>query len=164
MSGIVCIDTHVIVWGIKEQAQAGQENMIPIAKAFLEWLDENKKKVIIPVPIITELLVPVPNGEHEAFLQVIHEKFRVVPVDEVAAIKCAEIWNSKKDDEELRKYREQHEIPREKMKFDFQIAATAIVRKAECIYSNDPHLRKFAGDVIMVKEIPNLANQMKLEL
>ena len=61
MMGIVCIDTHIVIWGIKKQATKGQENMISRAESFLNWLDENKKKIIIPVPVISELLVPVPN-------------------------------------------------------------------------------------------------------
>ena len=162
--GIVCIDTHIVIWGIKKQATKGQENMISRAESFLNWLDENKKKIIIPVPVISELLVPVPNEAHEKFLQTIHSKFRVVPFDEVAAVRMAQIFNSKTDEPELKAYRDENQIPREKMKIDFQIASIAIVRGAECIYSHDPHLMKFVGDIIPVKEMPNIGVQTKLIL
>lgn len=50
---VVCLDSQILVWGIKEQSSEGQEDMIPRAKAFLKWLDENNKKVVIAAPIIT---------------------------------------------------------------------------------------------------------------
>jgi predicted nucleic acid-binding protein len=161
---IVCLDTHIVIWGIKKQAAKGQENMIVKAESFLAWLDESKKKVIIPVPVISELLVPVPNDAHEKFLQTIHSKFRVVPFDEIAAVKMAQIFSAKADEPGIKAYRAEHQIPREKMKIDFQIASIAIVRQAECIYSHDPRLKKFVGDLIQIKEMPNIGIQTTLTL
>lgn len=159
---IVSVDTNILIWGIKNTASKGQEHMINRAHDFFKWLDENKIKVIIPVPIITELLAPIGTDKHEDFLKTLHSKFRVVPVDEIAAVKCAEIWQAKKDNEELRRYREENKIARETMKFDFQIAAVAIVRGAECFYSHDPHMQRFVGDLITVKEMPIIPKQTKL--
>jgi len=65
---VVCLDSQILVWGIKQQATAGQEDMIPRAKAFLKWLDDNDKKVIIPAPIITEILMPVPIEDYDKLL------------------------------------------------------------------------------------------------
>ena len=159
---IVSVDTNILIWGIKKTASEGQEHMISRAQDFFKWLDENKIKVIIPVPIITELLAPVGSDKHEEFLETLHSKFRVVPVDEIAAVKCAEIWQAKMDNEELRKYRATNNIPRETMKYDFQIAAVAIVRGAECLYSHDPHMQRFVGDLITVKEMPIIPKQTQL--
>jgi len=33
---VVCLDSQILVWGIKQQATAGQEDMIPRANAFLK--------------------------------------------------------------------------------------------------------------------------------
>lgn len=159
---IVCLDTNILIWGIKKQATPGQENMILQAENFLKWLDQNKKKIIIPVPVISELLVPIPVEEHEPFLKTIHSKFRVIPFDEVAAVKQAQIINFKKDDAAINEYRRVNNIRRESMKIDFQIASIALVRGAECIYSHDPHLKRFVEDLIPVKEIPNLDVQTEL--
>jgi len=160
---IVSVDTNILIWGIKKSATQGQEHMIQRAIDFFNWLDEKKHKVIIPVPIITELLAPVDTDKHEAFLNVLHSKFRVVPVDEIAAVKCAEIWQAKKDSEELKAYRTANKIARETMKYDFQIAAVAIVRGADCLYSHDAHMQKFVGDIITVKEMPIIPKQTALD-
>ncbi len=39
---LVCLDTHVIIWGIVKQATPGQENMIQKAKNLFEFLDQIK--------------------------------------------------------------------------------------------------------------------------
>jgi len=160
---IVSVDTNILIWGIKNTASEGQEYLISRAQDFFKWLDENNIKVIIPAPIITELLAPVEPEKHEEFLKIIHSKFRVAAVDEAAAVKCAEIWQIKKNDEEIRKYREENKIARETMKYDFQIAAVAIVRGAECLFSHDPHMQRFVGDIITVKEMPVIHRQTELD-
>ncbi|AKA35636.1 type II toxin-antitoxin system VapC family toxin [Flagellimonas lutaonensis] len=158
---IVCLDTHILIWGIKKQYSVGQEDKVELAGRFLDFLEEEKILVYIPVPIISELLAPVDPSDYNAFLEVIHKRFRVIPVDEIAAIECAKIWHSKKDDEELKKYREENGITRERMKFDFQIAAVAITRNCECIYSEDPHIKKFVGDLIDVNNIPEIPDKVE---
>ena len=50
------------------------------------------------------------------------------------------------------------------MKYDFQIASIAITRKVECIYSHDPHLKTFVGDLISVRQMPALSTQLDLGL
>ncbi|MCU0341972.1 MAG: PIN domain-containing protein [Spirosomaceae bacterium] len=159
---IVCLDSQILIWGIKEEATKGQEDMIPRAQSFLKWLDENDKKVIIPAPIITEILMPVPRENYEKLLSVLHAKFRVVPFDEIAAIKCAEIWHSKADDELLKEYRKTFKIGKPQMRYAFQIAAIALTRQVECIYSHDPHLKTFAGNLVSVRQIPPLSTQLSL--
>lgn len=161
---LVCLDTHVLIWGIKKQYAVGQKDKVELASRFLEYLEEEKIIAYIPVPVISELLAPVDPSEYNAFLEVIHNRFRVIPVDEIAAIECAKIWHSKREDEELRLYRNENGITREKMKFDFQIAAVAITRRCECIYSEDPHIKKFVGDLIEVKSIPEIPDKQNEEL
>lgn len=159
----ICLDSHVYIWAIKEAASKGQEAMIQRAKNFLEHIEEQKIPVILPTPIVAELLSPVPPEQHEDFMKLINSKFRVVPFDTPASIKMAEIWHRKKSLEALENYRKEHRIARETMKLDFQIAAIAIVRGCDCIYSHDPHIGKFVGDDISVREIPNIGRQTKLD-
>lgn len=47
------------------------------------------------------------------------------------------------------------------MKFDFQIAAVAITRGCDCIYSEDPHIRRFVGNIIDVRDVPIIEDQEK---
>lgn len=151
---IVCLDSNIMVWGIKEQASASQSDMIPRAKDFLKWLDDNNKQVMIPTPVVAELLMPIPLEDHFSFLQKLKDKFFIYPFDELAAMKCAEIWQTKSKDPDLKDYKETYKINRQEIKFDYQIAAIAVTRGVECIYSHDPHLHKFVGDIISVREMP----------
>lgn len=43
------------------------------------------------------------------------------------------------------------------------ITAIALARKADCIYSEDPGLKKFAQDYIDVRPLPNVERQMSIE-
>mgnify|MGYP001594595056 CR=1 FL=1 len=35
---LVCLDNHVLIWGIKEQPTKGQEDMVSRTKAFQPWV------------------------------------------------------------------------------------------------------------------------------
>ena len=61
---LVCFDNHVLVWGIKEQATPGQEDMIPRTKAFISKLQNDKVHVLIPSVVVAEFLMPIPPDMH----------------------------------------------------------------------------------------------------
>lgn len=163
---MICLDSHFLIWGIKQQATSGQEDMVGKTLKFFEWLEEEGESVIIPAPIITELLVRVPADKHAEFLTVIQETFQVVPFDTAAAVLCAKMWAEKKDNQELKKYREENSITREEMKYDFQIVSVAVTRGCKAIYSYDKPLAKFADGYIDVRQIPShigAQTEMKFE-
>lgn len=151
---IVCLDSNIMVWGVKEVASSSQMDMIPRAKDFLKWLDDNDKQIMISTPVVAELLMPIPLVDHYSFLQTLKQRFLIFPFDELAAMKCAEIWQTKSKDPDLVEYKKTYQISKQEIKFDYQIAAIAVTRGVECIYSHDPHLKKFVGDIISVREMP----------
>lgn len=51
---IVCLDTNVLIWGIRAFASPGQEQMLEDAKALVQKLDQENHRVIIPSPVIFE--------------------------------------------------------------------------------------------------------------
>ncbi len=89
----VCLDTHILIWGIKEESSPGQENMIPKAKLFLKWLDDNGIMAIIPSVVIGELLMPVPPEKHDEVYGILN-KFRIASFDAAAASCFAKIWQN----------------------------------------------------------------------
>jgi hypothetical protein len=162
---IVCLDSHIIVWGIKEEATPGQENMIPKAKLFFAWLDEQKHDVIIPSVVVGELLMRVPATEHEKVTQFFEKRFRVPSFDLMCASKYAEIWQKRNEDKTIDFLKKKMNATREEIKADCQIVAIAIVQKAQCIYSYDDKLKKFAEGFIEVRQMPHLidpASQLQL--
>lgn len=164
---LVCLDSHILVWGIKEEATPGQEIMIPKAKRFISWLDEEKHEVIVPSIVIGELLMRVPSAQHEHVTSIFQKRFKIPPYDVMAASCYATIWQKRNEDKTVEYLRNKMNATREEIKADCQIVAIAVTQKASCIYSYDDKLKRFAEGFIEVKEMPRLidpASQTALEM
>ena len=94
---LVCLDTHILIWGIKEESEPGQEDKIPKAKSFLKWLEDKKAKILVPSVVVAELLMRVPREEHGKVIDFFQRKFIAPPFDTVAASCFAKIWREKAD-------------------------------------------------------------------
>lgn len=57
---LVCLDTNIVIWGILEQSHSSQQEMIGRAKLFIENLTKSKARMMLPSPVVTELLLNVP--------------------------------------------------------------------------------------------------------
>lgn len=156
---LVCLDTHILIWGIKEEASEGQENMIPIAKAFFKEADlKENLQIQIPSIVVGEFLMRIPPDLHITVMNLLQTSFQIPPFDLASASAFATIWQGK---ERLRNSLKD-EISREKMKVDCQIVAIATTHTADCIFSHDKYLTKFAEGYIRVKELPKKLEQMEL--
>lgn len=163
MSKLILLDTQIIIWGIRGVASDGQEYRIGRAKAFVEWLSENEYKLLLPVPQLAEIMCGVPPEQQPAIRAYFDKRFRIVPFDEMAAAKCAELMYHSFTNSELKEYRKNHGVPRQKMKFDCMLVAIAITRGASKIYSEDPDLKKFANGQIDVVPMPNILPQTQFD-
>lgn len=162
MGRLVCIDSQIIIWGIKKQSHPSQSHLIPQALNFFEMLAENNDKILLPTPIISEILAPVPANEHSNILNLLDKRFQIAPFDNMAALKCAELINLALTDLEKIEYAKEHAVPKNKMKYDVMIAAIAITRRAFCIYSNDEDMKKFAAGQISVINMPVVTKPITL--
>ena len=157
---LVCFDNHILVWGIKEQATLGQEDMIPRAKALIKHLDEIHDHILIPSVVVAEFLLPIPSEEHALVLNLFNRSFLVASFDTAAASIFAKIWRSKKEQSVIDALAKGGKT-RTELRTDSQIVAIAVSQKAECIYSHDEALKSFAKDYIDVKEIPFIPQQIE---
>lgn len=161
MGKLVMIDSQIFIWGIKEESTALQVANIPYAKAFIDSLN-SEDKILLPVPMLAEVLTPVPVNEHEKILSLIDKRFYVAPFDKLAATKCAELIHLTLTKEELIQYRQEHKITKNKLKFDCMLVAVAITRGVDIIYSEDPDIIKFANGFIQVEKMPIITIQTKM--
>jgi predicted nucleic acid-binding protein len=159
---IVCLDTHILIWGIKKDAAGNQEHMVPLAQAFIKSLDEDKNiRVMVPSVVVGELLMRVPPEKHEEVNRLFHSRF-MVPSNDIAAASCfARIWQEKKNIMPQLK-NDFPQTTREEMKADCQIVAIALTHGASCIYSYDDKLIKFAQGHIEVRQMPELSEQLSV--
>ncbi len=152
---IVCLDTHILIWGIKREASPGQEPEIERAARFLQWLENKRHTVLIPSPVLGEFLMRVPPQAHSNVLSLFHAHFIVPPYDALCASQFARIWQHKNG-------LKSGELSRREIKVDSMIVAVAIVQQAEAIYSNDDGLRKVAQGLIDVRPMPALPRQLSI--
>jgi len=52
-----CVDTHVLIWGLLEQANESQRPMVVETKYLLGTLEKEKIRIIVPAPALMETLL-----------------------------------------------------------------------------------------------------------
>lgn len=150
---IVCFDTQIVIWGLKEEATPGQEHMIPKARYLIDRCDQEKKTVVIPTIVVAELLSGLDSEMFVEFNRVLESQFLILPFDFKAANLYAKIW---KDKRQVRKdLLEQGKATRAELKADSFIVATAVANNADCIYTYDDPLKKFAKGFIDTRSLPD---------
>jgi predicted nucleic acid-binding protein len=154
---LICFDTQIIIWGVRKYATVRQEINIEKAKYLIESCEKEQIKIMIPSVVVAEVLCALEPSLHNSFNQLITRKFMVMPFDTQAALYFAKLWREKKQ------IKDTIEISRSEMKADFMIVATALARGADCIYSEDKGLRKFAQDYIKVKPLPSFDKQISIQ-
>lgn len=147
---LVCFDTQIVIWGMKEDAIPEQEHMIARATALIEKCQEDATKIIVPSIVVAELLSGASERESNQLLAALQKHFIVPPFDIQAAQYFAKLWR----DKELREGLKNEGATRAEMKADCLIVATAVARGARYIYSHDPKLEKFGRGHIEVRGLP----------
>lgn len=142
--GPYCLDTNVIIWGIKKESSAGQEHMIPLVRNFLDELSASGATVILPAIAVGESIVHMESDAiRQEFVQQLKESFLIVPFDEKAAVEFARVWNELYADGTVEEMREKDPCySRNKLKADVLITATAIAYEARYMVTHDPGLQK----------------------
>ncbi|MBE9062453.1 type II toxin-antitoxin system VapC family toxin [cf. Phormidesmis sp. LEGE 11477] len=156
------MDTNILIWGIKRQASSGQENMILKARHLIRTLEEDRINVIIPSLVLAELLMPIESRDYGDFLAKMNKRFMIAPFDTQAAMHYATLWKQWREQTTQSSSEKQTQPTRTKMKTDFMIVATAISRKAECIYSQDTDIIKFSKGHVDVRGLPPVFHQGSL--
>jgi predicted nucleic acid-binding protein len=158
---LVCFDTQVVIWGVKQEATPGQDVMIQKAKALITRCDANKVSVMLPSLVVAELLMAVDTKLHNNFIAFVNARFIVPTFDTNAAAIFAAMWRDRKinldQDPSIAKTRAE-------MKADFMIVATAIAQGADCIYTEDPLLEKFAQGRIDIRPLPSIQQQLSINV
>jgi predicted nucleic acid-binding protein len=160
----VCLDSHVLIWGVQEQAEPGQEEMSSRAKALIDHCKKNHIQMMVPALVVGELLTAIEPRYHAAFLNLLNSSFVILPYDGAAAAVFARLWRERKNSAAIDRIRpDSQAIPRE-LKADCMIVATGIAHKATTIYSHDDRLKKFANGLIDILDIPPVQYQENLDL
>ncbi|MFP4106001.1 MAG: type II toxin-antitoxin system VapC family toxin [Phycisphaerae bacterium] len=151
---IACIDTMVLVWWIREECSAGQQEMVKRAQWLMESFDEEQTSVIISTITEAEFLRGSSEQERRAQSRILHETFLVKPFDSIAANLIGTHFprNWRPDDYQGR---------RTAMKADMLIVATAVAAGADVLYSHDANCRKLAESAgLQARDLPTMPNHL----
>lgn len=158
---IACLDNHVLLWGVREVAEPGQEHMILRAKQFFMDAEEQKVRLVIPSVVLGELLSGIEEQHHNLVKNLSLRGFPIPPYDAAAAQAFARLWRQRKADGTTTALR-QSGATKQELKADCMIVATALAQRCTVIYSHDGKLKTFAGSEIEVRELPDLPPQQQL--
>ena len=155
----VCLDNHILIWGVRGMSTPGQEQEIERAKQLFEDLDQSDARVMIPSVVVAEFLAGVPKPQHGNLLDVLNRRFQIPPFDTRTAALAAELWREAAERNPHLKDQVKEAFPgteKAKIKADIMILATALARNADILYTHDGPLAKVAEGRIDVSELPPL--------
>lgn len=158
---IYCIDSNIIIWGIKKQATPGQEEMIARAEQFFFHADEYEDIILVPTMVLAEILAPEPPQIRAKYLEILSKNFVLVSFNEMASLKYAELLYNRFED--VRNIATSTNVTRQRMKVDHMIIATALVNNAAAIYSTDQGLKSFAQGYIDVRDLPPIKTTLPFQ-
>ena len=161
---LVCVDTHILIWGIREHVEDGQESMVYRTKAFFEWCKSNNTTIMVPSVVVGELLTAIESNHHAMVINLLETGFDIPSYDAKSAALFARLWREKKKSGLVGEIQSNLQATRQELKADCMIVATAISRNAEVIYSHDAKLKSFANGNIKVHELPEFQLQESFAL
>lgn len=151
---LVCLDTQYFIWGVLQQSRPSQVDQIAPAVEFFRWLDENNSTIIVPTPLVTELLMRAEPDERGKILSVLEGNFSIREFDMLSAKYAADIWNQKKRAGVIDEIKKGEISLRTKIKIDTQLLAIAMAAEATVFYTDDEKLVKLAEGFIPARKIP----------
>ena len=111
---------------------------------LVQRLEKDRSKIIIPTPVLSEILVRSGSAGPEYLSQIKSSAvFRIVPFDERAAVEVAAMTREAINGGDKRG---RGEGTWSKIKYDRQIIAIAKVEGASVIYSDDKGIWKYGSD------------------
>ncbi len=160
--GLICIDTHAVIWGVKREATPGQEEMIDRAVAFLKECEDRKDRVMLPAVVLAELLAAVPPEDRTAFVDQMHMLFHIAPFDAQAALRYGVMYQDFRSRNNHDHNNRNPSPSRECVKADRMIAATAVARQCDALCTEDDGLSNFARGHIALRKISQMPAQPTL--
>lgn len=160
----VCIDNHILIWGVRKIASPGQEFMIERTSQFLAWLSKQRIRVLVPSPVLHEFLCGYDAPAQNAMRNIVEQDFLVVPFDTPAAICATQIWKDNKNSGRIEQAKQStRDLTRPRIRIDHQIAGIALARKVDALYTEDVPLYNFAAGHLTVSKMPeDLGRQLSI--
>jgi len=150
----VCLDNQILGWGISRNGIESPKEKELQAIKFFDELSKNNFTIIIPTIVLSEFLAPINPQDHDDYILLLSEFAQFSTFDIDASKILAKILFEKYD--ALKEIQEKGNIPKQKLKVDVQIVATAMANDCDEIYSEDEEIPKIADGYIISKRMIDL--------
>lgn len=162
MASVVCLDSQILIWGLKKEAIPEQQYMIDRAERFFRKLDSTRTMIMVPAVVVAEIIAPVPPERHPDIWRLMGKNFIVSPFDTKASNQYSLIYQKVKGLKNDPAFFLDPCTSRKHIIADCMIVATAVAHGAIMIYSNDKHIQCLGDGVINVAPMPDIAEQPTL--
>lgn len=127
---------------------------------LVKELQKKRTKILIPTPALTEVMVRAGKAREKIHQELFgNSVFQIIPFDSRSAMECALLLEEALDAGGKR------QIPKSKIKFDWQIVAIAASHDATVIYSDDGDIARYGKrahiDVIKTDNLPLPASALQ---
>lgn len=160
---IICLDTNILIWGIKQEASNDQKEMIKRSIKLIENLHKNKFQIIIPSIVAAECLVRLELEERSLFLSKLGSAFLIVPFENRSSFEFARIWGELKGSQCYKDLTQLKGYSRNLLKADIKILSTALAYGCSELYTHDEDLSELAKNYMSVSQIPELEADVQSE-
>lgn len=149
---IVAIDSQVLAWGIR---RAGDPNMIRRADWLFEQLERDQASIIVPCVAFSEYLTAIPVTKHGGVRAALSKRLNFMPFDIECCSLAAELFLVGQT------MRPAGEVDgRKTLRADAMIIATAKMKGARVLYSNDENCRNLADRVMKSEDLPTMGQNL----
>jgi len=155
----VCLDTQIMIWGIKDQFTPNRKEIAEKAKHFVKKLNDENTKIVIPSVVLAEMMSNVPEDERSKVLNCFTKNFQIQPFDARTALIYADRYYKKYFDP-LTGHETIMEGSRETIVADLMVVASAKAADVDVLYSEDSDVHKLSKEFIKASRIPDAMGQM----
>ena len=143
MPAIVCFDTQVFCWALRDWRNTTEPNVHKAAYLLEALTNDKDTRIAIPSIVLAEALVAMPLERQMAFTILVSKHFDVAPFDLAAAREFPRVFKA---------------FPKSKgrqaLKADALILATALARGARTMYTEDEGFQRRGAQFLEMRPLP----------
>jgi hypothetical protein len=156
---MICFDTMLLIWGVQGQASSQHHEMVSRTKRYIASLAKANQRIMVPTPALTEYLQHFDDLERKRQLELLERHFLIASYNLLATYLAAGLARKTGRPESS------SAVPRQCVKTDYQIIATAAVHGAKLLVTAEQeHFEHLAAGKIKISGVPDVHEQANLDL
>lgn len=133
---IVCLDSNILVWGIRKDSTPGQEAKIKFAEELFSNIADEKHSIIIPAICVAEASIGVTDRQDAGlFIKKLQQVSIIKPFDALCALRYYDVYNQHAN--KMPDWQANEGCRRINLATDIKILATALANRADILYTDN---------------------------